>query len=182
MSLPTNTRFVHPDIVSSHFHFRRGDRVADFGAGTGYFLQALSKAVGNDGKVYGCEIRKNLVEKMSQQVKEWRLPNTETIWGDLEEEKGTKLKDGLLDGGVMVNVLFQLEDKATALKEIARVLRKGGKLFVIDWTESFAGLGPHPMNVCTEPMAKALLEEHGFTYERSFPAGEHHYGLAFRKN
>lgn len=181
MSLPTITSFVHPEIVSSHFHFRNGDRIADFGAGTGFFLQVLSKAVGRDGKVYACEIRKNLVEKMGQLIGEQQLSNVEVIWCDVENARGTKLKDGSLDGGIAANLMFQLEDKESALEEFARVLRKGAKLFVVDWSDSFGGLGPHPDHVFSELQAKSVLEGHGFTFERSFPAGDHHYGLAFRR-
>lgn len=181
MALPTITRFVHPDIVSTHFHFRNGDRVADLGSGAGHFLPALARAVGQEGKVYACEIRKNLVEKIGQEIQSARLGNVEVLWGDFEEPKGTKLKEGILDGVVMINTLFQLEDKAAALTEINRVLRKGGKFFIVDWTESFSGLGPHPDHVYTQAMAQKLCEEHGFRVERTFPAGDHHYGLALRK-
>lgn len=181
MSLSTNSRFVHPDVVTSHFHLREGDRVADFGAGTGYFLQALSRAVGKDGRVYACEIQKNLVEKLGAQASEWRLTNIEPLWCDLEMEGGSKLATGILDAGVLVNTLFQLENKEAALAEIARVMRTGSKLFIIDWTESFGGLGPHPGHVVSQGEAQAFAEAHGFRFDRNFPAGEHHYGLAFRR-
>jgi len=60
-------------------------------------------------------------------------------------------------------------------------LRSGGKFFVIDWTESFAGMGPHPEQVILMADAINLFEANGFVFEREYPAGDHHYGLAFRK-
>ena len=42
-------RFVVPEVVSTHFHIKEGDIVADFGAGSGFFLKILSKAVGSEG-------------------------------------------------------------------------------------------------------------------------------------
>lgn len=181
MSLPSHSRFVHPDIASSHFHFRSGDRVADFGAGSGAFLPALSKVVGKDGKVYACEIQKELVEKIASFAREKKLGNVEPLWSDIEHQGGTKLANETLDGGILANVLFQLEDKGAAFTEMARVMRKGGKLFVIDWTESFGGMGPRSDHVVREDEARSIAESCGFRYERSFPAGEHHYGLALRR-
>ena len=99
----------------------------------------------------------------------------------MEKQGGTKLSDGLLDAGLISNVLFQMQDKVGALVEIARVLRKGGKLFVIDWTDSYGGLGPQPKDVIIESEARTMLEQAGFVVEGTFPAGEHHYGLACRK-
>lgn len=175
-------KFIDPSIVVSHFHLRADDVVADFGAGSGHYMKPLALAVGDRGKVYLCEIQKNLVDALGVRAHELRLRNVHPVWCDLEAPRGTALSDNLLDAGLLSNVLFQCADKAKALHEIARVLRKGAKLFVIDWTDSFGGLGPQPGHVITESAATTLLTQAGFTCERTFPAGEHHYGIACRKN
>lgn len=174
-------RFVVPETVATHFHLREGDVVADFGAGSGHFISVLSRLVGHEGRVYACEIQRNLVEAMGELARAQHLSNVDVLWCDVESTAGTKLQDAVLDAGILVNTLFQLEDKNAALREIFRTLRSGGKLFVIDWTESFAGMGPHTDQVVDEVAAKALVETHGFVYERAFDAGDHHYGLTFRK-
>ncbi len=181
MAIPGMGQFVQPEIVSTHFHIREGDKVGDFGAGSGFFSKVLSKLVGASGRVYACEIQKPLVDKLGLLVRSERLSNVEVLWCDVEASGGTKLADGLLDAGVLVNTLFILENKEVALREIARVMRKGGKFFLIEWTESFGGIGPHPSHVVHETTARSLAEAAGFSFERSFPAGDHHYGISFRK-
>ena len=176
----TASNFVIPEVVTSHFHLKDGDVVADFGAGSGYFLRALSLRVGN-GKVYACEIQKNLIEKISEQVLSQHLSNIYPLWCDLEEADGVPIKSDTLDVGILVNTLFQLEDKQAASREMYRMIRTGGRLMVIDWTDSYGGLGPSAEHVCDETSAKNLFESHGFVLEHTYPAGAHHYGLAFRK-
>jgi ubiquinone/menaquinone biosynthesis C-methylase UbiE len=181
MTTPAGGRFVMPQIVSTHFHLREGDRVADFGAGAGFFLAALSQAVGEDGRVYACEIQKQLVEKVAEVARSQNLTNIYPLWCDLEEADGIKINSGELDAAILVNTLFQIEDRETAVVEMSRTLRNGGKFFVVDWTESFAGMGPQPNQIISAADATALCEAHGFVLDREFPAGDHHYGLAFRK-
>jgi ubiquinone/menaquinone biosynthesis C-methylase UbiE len=174
-------KFVVPEIVATHFHLKEGDSVADFGAGSGYYLKALSASVGLSGKVYACEIQKPLVEKLGDFARLNGLPNITTLWCDLEEMNGIKIKDNTLDAGILVNTLFQIGDKVTALAEMRRVLRPGAALHIIDWSESFGGLGPQVAAVVTKAMAIDLLETHGFAFEHEFPTGEHHYGFSARK-
>ena len=178
---PRLGKFIDPSAAVSHFHLREGDVVADFGAGSGHYMQPLSRAVGSTGLVYLCEIQKNLVDSLGIKAGDERITNARPIWCDMEKKGGTKLSDGLLDAGLLSNVLFQIQDKVIALLEIARVIRKGGKLFIIDWTDSYGGLGPQPKDVIIESEARTLLEQAGFVVESTFPAGEHHYGLACRK-
>jgi len=165
----------------SHFHLREGDVVADFGAGSGYYMKPLAHAIGRSGTLYLCDIQKNLVDALGIKAREERLGNVRPVWCDLEKQRGTKLADGILDAGLISNTLFQVQDKPAALLEILRVLRKGGKLFLIDWTDSFGGLGPLPKDVLIESQARTLLEHAGFSVEGTFPAGDHHYGLMCRK-
>ncbi len=174
--------FIVPDVVATHFHVRFGDRVADLGAGSGHFTRALSRLVGPEGKVFAIEIQKQLAESIALMARKERLSNVEPIWGDLEAIGGTKISDSTLDAAVISNTLSMLEDKATALKECARILRKGGKLLIIDWADSFGGLGPASNMIVSEASAKELPLSTGFVFERGFPAGEHHYGLSFRKS
>lgn len=174
-------KFVVPEVVSTHFHLKEGDKVADFGAGSGFYLKVLSEAVGQSGKVYACEIQKQLVEKLGDFARLNGLANILPLWCDLEEARGIKVADNTLDAGILINTLFQFEHKDVALTEINRVIRPGGVLYVIDWSESFGGLGPQPKDVLTKDSAIALCESNRFALEREFPTGDHHYGFSVRK-
>ncbi len=173
-------RFVIPEKVVTHFHIREGDHVADFGAGSGYFLKPLSLLVGEEGVVYACEIQKTLVESLTNFADTEGLQNVRAIWCDLEKVGGSKIPDGSLDSVILVNTFFQLEQKDQTVAEIKRVLRGGGKAIVIDWSESFAGLGPQPADVITKDATEELFVAGGFTTETTFDAGDHHYGITFR--
>jgi ubiquinone/menaquinone biosynthesis C-methylase UbiE len=174
-------KFVVPEIVTTQFHLNEGEVVADFGAGSGFFLKSLVEAVGPTGTVYACEIQKPLVERIGEYVRQQGYSNVRTLWCDLEEQAGIKIPSGTLDAGILVNTLFQLQLKSVALEEMHRTLRRGGVLHIIDWSESFGGIGPKPVDVLTEEAAIALCEAAHFVFERKFVAGEHHYGFTVRK-
>jgi len=174
-------RFVVPSVVVSQFHLRAGDTVADFGAGSGYFIDVLSQAVGATGRVYALEIQKMLVEKVGAMAQSQGLTNVDTRWCDFEVVGGSRLQADELDAAIVVNTLYQVENKATFLHEAYRTLRSGGKLLVIDWTDTETGMGPNAEHLITQADCVALCESCGFVLDRDFPAGEHHYGLAFRK-
>jgi ubiquinone/menaquinone biosynthesis C-methylase UbiE len=178
-NVPNN--FVVPEVAVSHFHIKAGDTVADFGAGSGHFLRALSERVGSEGRVYACEIQKGLVEKVSDLARKEGLLNIHPLWCDLEEPNGIKIKDSSVDVGVLVNTLFQLEDRDAGTKETIRTIRQGGRLVVIDWTDSAGGLGPAQGHVISLHEATSLLEAQGLVLEQEFPTGSHHYGVSFRK-
>jgi hypothetical protein len=51
-----------PEDVVRALELRPGDRVADLGAGEGYFLPYLSEAVGSRGRVFAVEVEPELAE------------------------------------------------------------------------------------------------------------------------
>lgn len=174
-------QFMKPDTVTTQFHLRDGDRVADFGAGSGHFTFEMAKAVGANGRVFALEIQKTLAESIKHEARKKRLNNIEILWGDLESEKGIKIGANSLDVALLSNTLFQIQNKEEALRFIASTLKVSGKLILLEWADSFGGVGPEAGAIIPEMKARALAESVGFVLERSFPAGAHHYGLAFRK-
>ena len=173
--------FSDPSQCIEQFDLQSGSRVADLGAGTGAFAIAAAKAVGEAGKIYAVEVQKGLLERRKSEARAARAHNVEALWGDIERVQGTHLKDASIDAAVASNVLFQVEDKNGFVTETKRILKPGGKALLIDWTDSWNGMGPHKTQVVTENAARELFEKAGFQFVKKIDAGEHHYGLVFRK-
>ncbi|MFN3188477.1 MAG: class I SAM-dependent methyltransferase [Candidatus Paceibacteria bacterium] len=173
-------KFIAPEVVASHFHVREGDMIADFGAGSGYFTPVFALATGPTGRVLACEIQKSLVEKIGCVARQCGHSNVDVLWCDIEEERGIPLNDDILDAGGLINTFFQIEDKATAVREIHRVIRPGGVIHVIEWNDSYAGIGPSLEQVVDKEALCDWFESDLFMLEREYPAGAHHYGLTFR--
>lgn len=172
--------FTNPEQNILHLGLTEGMRVADFGAGTGFYSKAASARVGYSGKVYAIEVQKDLVKKLESDLKHWGISNVECIWGDIERRGGTKISDRSMDVVIVSNVLFQAEDKLGLIDEAKRVLKKGGKVLLIDWSGSFGSMGPTPEHVVTQDMAKELFEKRGFKFEENISASKHHYGIIFK--
>jgi ubiquinone/menaquinone biosynthesis C-methylase UbiE len=170
-----------PKRVVKDFMVREGSTVADLGVGYGHYAYALSEAVGEQGKVFAVDIQKNLLERLKKESDEKGIKNIEIIWGDVEIVGGTKLRADSVDAGIIVNVLFQVESKAGLVREAGRILKVGGKLLVLDWTESFGSLGPQPNMVVDAETARRVFETGQFEFQKNINAGEHHYGMVFVK-
>ena len=89
--------FVKPEDNIKHLGLQEGMKVADLGAGTGFYAKAISDKVGKIGKVYAVEVRKDMVKKLESELKEQDIKNVECIWGDIEILGGTKLSDESMD-------------------------------------------------------------------------------------
>ena len=170
--------FTNPIKNLKAFGLRDNDVVADLGAGTGFYAVAAGVMVPK-GKVYAVEVQKDFLTKIRHKIAEARLNNVEIIWGDVEKIGGTKIGDGIADAVLASNILFQVEDKDKFIEEIKRMLKKGGRVLLIDWS---VGSSAIPLDkVIPKEKARAILEKKGFILEREIDALAHHYGMIFRK-
>ncbi len=173
--------FSNPEKNIEQFILGDGWHVADFGAGSGAYALAAARAVGADGKVYAIDVKADVLARIKKEADAARLHNVEVLRGNLEKLGGSGLRDAAMDAVIISNILFQIDNKQTFAREAARVLKKGGKALIVDWSESFGGVGPEASAVYREDAAKELFIAAGFSYERSIDAGAYHYGLVFKK-
>lgn len=169
--------FSTPSICLSQFNIEPGMVCADLGSGSGEYTLELSNRVGPTGKVFALEVQKNLVDKLANLCKQKQLTNISVVWDDMDDMNGISLKDASIDRAVITNVLFQLDDIQKFATEVKRILKTRGMALIVDWSESFNGLGPAPQYVVTQARAQELFEKVGLFTVRTITAGEHHYGF-----
>lgn len=173
--------FLNPQTTIMAAHVHEGMHVADFGAGSGFFTRAAARDVGENGVIWAVDSQRDLLPRIKTLATAEGLNNVEVIHGDIGREGGSNLPTGTFDLVIATNILFVVEDKGECIAEIRRVLKKGGRVLVIDWSGSWGGLGPHTDHVVTEDAAQKLFEEHGFVVGDQVPAGKYHWGFIARK-
>lgn len=173
--------FLNPSRALSALQLSPGQSVADFDAGAGFFTRAAAREVA-PGTVWAIDANHDVLSRLKNLAVAEGLHNVEVVAGNIEKVGGTHLPEGMFDAVIIANSLFAVEDKAAAAAEAARVLRPGGRVLVIDWEDSFGGLGPHPGHVVSAADAKEIFTAAGLTSAGEAPAGAYHWGLLFRKN
>lgn len=173
--------FLRPQNVLSAFGVEPGWHVADLGSGAGHYTFILSDLVTPSGRVYAVDVAPELLHRISDIARAEKRSNIHIVHSDLEEIGSMYLRDELLDSALAANIFFQVEEKGKFLTEMRRSLKPRGRVLLIDWTDSFNHLGPHPESVVPPEKATRMFENNGFNLIRELPAGDHHYALVFQK-
>ena len=176
------TALIDPYKIFERISLSEGKRVADLGCGrTGHFVFPAVKIVGDKGVVYAVDVVKNILDSIKSMARSEGYDNVQTVWSDIEMPGKTPIPDNSLDAAFCVNVLFQLKNKAGALKEAARMLKKGGYLVVVDWAKKLGMLGPsEELMLNPDELTKLATSENLKLVDKILP-GEYHYSLIFEK-
>ena len=94
---------------------------------------------------------------------------------------GSILAANLVDAGAFVIACDIDRAKIDMIKEAGRILKSGGEALVIDWDTALPGIGPRPPQVITLDKAEEMFSKLGFTPVRKVEAGDHHWGMIFKK-
>jgi len=106
-----------------------GDIVLDLGSGAGVDCFLAAKKVGSKGKVIGVDMAEEMIAKAEANAKKYGYKNVEFKLGDIED---LPIEDNSVDAVISNCVVNLAPDKARVFKEVYRVLKKGGRMYVSD--------------------------------------------------
>lgn len=173
--------FLKPEDAIESWDIRPAEKIADFGCGAGFFTIPVAQRVGTQGAVYAIDVRQEALDATKTKIKLFRLSNINLIRADLEKAHGSGLANESVDKVIITNILFQVDDKNSILKEAFRILKQGSTLLLIEWNEENK-VGPKLPGTLNRKEAETLCVGAGFVLYKDFYAGSHHYGLIFKKS
>ena len=147
---------------------------ADLGCGSGYFTVPLSLKV---RKVYAIDVQKEMLNFLEDKMKRLKIENIELLLSDSDE---IPLEDECVDFLISVNTLHEFGDGKTMISEMKRVMKRDGRLLIVDFKKEETGFGP-PVGIrVSKEQAISLFEGKGFALSKSSDM-PYHYLLVFVK-
>jgi len=138
---PGRDSWQRPRELVAALELRPGMRVADLGAGTGYFSRYLSAAVGPEGTVFAVDTEPNLVVHLRARAEREQTENVVPILASADEPR---LPADSTDVVLIVDTYHHIDDRRGYVRRLQRVLRKRGRVAVVDWQKQALPVGPPP--------------------------------------
>ena len=119
-------------LLFEHIRVDEGTYVADVGCGTGHLSRQMALAVGKEGHVFAIDRDSGLLQRgYSIATQSSLCSNISFLSSDVYN---IALEDNSVDVAVSVSLFVHLKNHIAAIKEIARILRPGGYLSIIEGT------------------------------------------------
>lgn len=153
---PQRRAFLRAEQVLDRVGIHAGMRVADLGAGPGFFTLPLAERVGPAGTVYATDIAQAMLDALASRG----VPPHVHL--RVAEENRIPIADAAVDVALLAFVLHELVDPVAFLTEVRRILAPGGRLVVLEWIPQEDGMGPPVSERLSEARSEEVLKGGGF--------------------
>ncbi|MBW2281318.1 MAG: methyltransferase domain-containing protein [Deltaproteobacteria bacterium] len=151
-----------------------GDRVADLGAGGGYFTFLLAEAVGPQGRVYAVDVDTGLLSYLDERIVGGEYENVQTVLADFDDPR---IPGEGVDLIFTSNTYHHIEDRTAYFERARRYLRPGGRVAIVEFKKQdglmswlIGGHSTDPAEIDREMRAAGYdrVASHDFLERQSF--------------
>ena len=134
---PKRDAWQKPDILIQALNLKQDMIIADIGSATGYFPVRFARAVPN-GKVYGIDIEKSMVDYLNERARRENLTNLKSILAQPEDPKLPEPVDMVF----ICNTYHHIGDREVYFEKLKKNLRTGAQLVIVDFKKGDLPIGP----------------------------------------
>ena len=174
---PEREREEAPDRALDAIGIKKGETIADIGAGVGYFTWRMAERVGPAGKVYASDIQPPMLEQLKKNVAARGLTNVVTVLGT---EDDPKLPAGVLDLALLVDVYHEFSQPRSMLAKIRQSLKPSGRMILLEYRKEDPNVPIRLEHKMTVQEVRQEIEPEGFRFENSIESLPRQHILIFR--
>jgi predicted methyltransferase len=175
---PERDEWQHPEEIVAALALRAGATVADIGAGTGYMVAHLSKAVGESGTVIAVDAEEAMIEYLSKRVEALRPATVVPRKVGVDDPK---LPNESVDAILILEVWHHMGGRLEYAKKLHAALKPQGRLVVVE-SEPESAIGPPKEMRIAPKEAQAELAAAGFRAEVAGESMPRHYMIVANKD
>jgi ubiquinone/menaquinone biosynthesis C-methylase UbiE len=172
---PARDAYQKPHEVVEALALKDGERVADIGAGSGYFALRFAHHVGPAGRVYAVDISADMVLHLNERVRDAGLDNVRTV---LARPDDPLLADASADLIFICDTWHHIPGHAAYLERLRKALRPGGQIVIVDFQKKETPGAPMEMRIAREDVVREF-QQAGFRLAREETFLPYQYFLVF---
>jgi predicted methyltransferase len=187
LNAPDRDAWQKPELIMDELQIADGSRVADLGAGDGWFSIRLARRVGPNGVVYAQDIQALMIAALRRRLQREGLKNVVPVLGRTNADPQLPEKQDL-DAVLIVAGFYEMDDPErpeeilTLFNHVARSLKPNGRLGIVDYLPGAGGPGPSAAErVKPEAVVKAAAAV-GFKLQKNETILPFSYLLVFGKD
>jgi len=152
-----------PDRAIDALGLKKGDTVADIGAGSGYMTTRLARRVGPMGRVYAEDIQPQMITLLLNRVAREKVANVTPVLGLVDDPK---LPASTIDLELLVDVYHEFSQPQLMLRGLRNALKSGGRLVLVEYRKEDPSIPIRFEHKMTVAEAKMEVEAEGFTLSK----------------
>jgi ubiquinone/menaquinone biosynthesis C-methylase UbiE len=170
--------------IMQSLKFNPGESVADVGCGSGYYSVKFSKLVGDRGKVYAIDIKEDHLNFINDYIKNQKINNIQTIKSTVNDISLNAKVDHVFMCSLYHTIygVSSEPDRSKFIESIKKVLKKGGRLTIVDNGPVNDNTLPYHGPYITKELIIYQLAYYGFALEKYEQTIPQRYVLTFKLN
>jgi SAM-dependent methyltransferase len=165
---PRRDEWQKPHEVIAALKLAADAKVADIGAGTGYFSVRLAHFVPK-GRVYGVDIEPDMVRYLAARAQREHLANLTSLQGAPDDPRLPEPVDLVL----IVDTYHHIGAREQYFRRLLSSLKPGARVAIIDFTAE-APMGPPPSSRVASERVRAEMDAAGYAFAQAHTFLPHH--------
>lgn len=172
---PARAIWQKPDEVIKALNIEANDKIADIGAGTGYFSLRIARAHPH-ATVYASDVEPSMIAYLKEQSRRESLPNHVAVEVPANNPKIPSKVNLVL----IVDTYHHLDDRVKYFDALRKKLLPNGRIAIIDFTAD-SPEGPPPEHRISKVDLVDEMKKAGYNLNQDIPVLPYQYFLIFKQ-